>query len=304
MDMNTKQDRTKYIINQKNSSPQITALGTCNIDFLMKVPRFSEADDEVDIEDLHISLGGSATNFAVGLSRAGVDVGIIARIGNDDYGEFAFSKLEKEGVKTDRLIRISKSTGMAFIAVDSYGERSIYTSMGANAYFKLLKEDIDYIKSSKILHITGMYKEVVEEAAKHANFLSFNPGAALSAFGLDDLKKIIKKTNILFLNKKEVLTLTGEDFNEGAQNLVDMGVSLVVVTCGELGACLYTPDEIIHSQTTKTESLDTTGAGDAFAAGFIEGFIKNEEFNECLQMGNRSAYACLSKLGAVSIPHH
>lgn len=290
--------------NQKSSIPQLAALGTCNIDFLMKVPRFSEADDEVDIEDLHISLGGSATNFSIGLSRMGVDVGIICRIGNDNYGEFAARKLEKEGVKTDRLIKISKSTGMAFIAVDSFGERSIYTAMGANAHFKLEKEDIDYIRSSRILHVTGMYKEVVEEASRQANLLSLNPGAALSSYGMNELKEIIKRTHILFLNKKEVSTLTGKDYREGAQELVDMGIPLVVVTCGDQGACLYTPDEIIHTPTIKKESLDTTGAGDAFAAGFIAGFIKNEKLDNCLQMGNKSASACLDNLGAFKILHN
>jgi len=289
--------------NEEKPVTEVAALGTCNIDFLMKVPRFSEADDEVDIEDLHISLGGSATNFAIGLSRAGVDVGIIARIGNDDYGEFAANELEKEGVKTDRLIKISESTGMAFIAVDSYGERSIYTSMGANAHFKLEKDDVNFIRSSEILHVTGMYKEVVEEAVKYTQFLSFNPGAALSAFGIEDLKEIIKRAKILFLNKKEVSILTGEDYHQGAKNLVDMGVSLVVVTCGGGGACLYTPHEIVHSPTIKTESIDTTGAGDAFAAGFITGVIKNKELNKCLQMGNKSASACLGRLGAVNISH-
>lgn len=293
-----------FITDQKNSSPTVAALGTCNIDFLMKVPRFSEADDEVDIQDMHISLGGSATNFAVGLSRTGVDVGIIARIGNDGYGEFAAKNLEKEGVKTDRLIKISKSTGMAFIAVDSHGERSIYTSMGANAHFKLEKEDKEYIDSSRILHITGMYKEIVEEASKHAQFLSFNPGAALASFGMEDLNEIIKRSDILFLNKKEVSILTGEEYHEGSKKLIDMGVPLVVVTCGGRGACLYTPDEIVHAPTVKTESLDTTGAGDAFAAGFIAGFIKNKEFSKCLSMGNQSASACLGVFGAINIAHY
>ena len=55
--------------------PEVAALGTCNIDFIMKVLRFSGADDEVDVEEIKISLGGSASNFAIGLSRTGVDVG-------------------------------------------------------------------------------------------------------------------------------------------------------------------------------------------------------------------------------------
>lgn len=283
--------------------PEVAALGTCNIDFIMKVPRFSEADDEVDVEEIKISLGGSASNFAVGLSRAGVDVAIIARTGDDAYGEFASLKLEEEGVNIDRLLKIPESTGMTFISVDGRGERSIYTSMAANAKFKLEKEDIDYIRGSKLLHVTGMYKEVVEEAVKHANQVSLNPGTVLSSYGIDDLRDIILKADILFLNKKEAALLTGKDFHEGASELVDMGVPLVVVTCGKQGARLYTPDEVIYSPTSKIETLDTTGAGDAFAAGFISSYIKNQEWDKCLENGNQLACDCVASLGAVNIHH-
>lgn len=284
------------------SVPQVAALGTCNIDFIMKVPRFSEADDEVDVEKMTVTLGGSATNFAVGLSRMGVDVGIMARIGYDNFGEFVINKFEKEDVRTDRLLKISESTGMAFIAVDNKGERSIYTSMGANAQFKLEKEDVEYIKQSKLLHITGMYKEVVEEASKHAGLLSLNPGTALSSYGVDTLEKVIKRTKIIFLNKKEVTLLTGKDLEAGAKILLDMGVPMVVITCGRRGASLYTPEGKIHSTSTGAEALDTTGAGDAFAAGFIASFVKNEDVNKCLQMGNLLASNCVSELGAINVP--
>jgi sugar/nucleoside kinase (ribokinase family) len=290
------------LIMKDPSMLEVAALGTCNVDFIMKVPRFSEADDEVDVEKMTVSLGGSASNFAVGLSRVGVDVGIIARVGYDNFGEFAAKKFEKESVKTDRLLKIPGSTGMAFIAVDREGERSIYASMGANAQFNLEKEDVEYIKNSKLLHITGMYKEVVEEASKHAHLLSLNPGTALSSYGIEDLEKVIKRAHMIFLNKKEVSLLTGEDFEEGAKTLVDMGVPLVVVTCGRHGANLYTPGGIIHSSPTEVEPLDTTGAGDAFAAGFVASFMKNKEMNKCLQMGNLLASTCVGKLGAINVP--
>lgn len=282
-----------------NLNSQITALGTCNIDFLMKVPRFSRADDEVDVEDLKIFLGGSATNFALNLSRMGVKVGVIARIGDDEYGQFASSKLQKEGVNIERLVKVSDTTGMAFIAVDKEGERSIYTVMGANARFKLEKNDIESIKNSHIVHLTGMYWEVVEEVSKHADYLSLNPGTALVSYGMEKLGKILKRTNVLFLNRREVSLLTGDDYNTGARKLVEFGVSQVVVTCGRQGACLYTADEIIHSPTSTVNSLDTTGAGDAFAAGFIAGVVKNKKLEKCLQMGNELASSCVERLGAV-----
>jgi sugar/nucleoside kinase (ribokinase family) len=284
---------------KKFSDVQVVGLGTCNIDFLMKVPHFSAADDEVDIEKLAMSLGGSAANFTATISRLGVKSGIITRVGNDQFGQFAQRELKKEGVETQRLLKIEEPTGMTFIAVDQTGERSMYNSMGANAKLELEKEDIQYIKDSHLLHLTGMYIEVVEEASKHAHVLSFSPGTILSGYGMDALEKIIKKAHMLFLNKKEVKILTGMDFKEGAQMLVDKGVPMVVVTCGCEGANLYTEEGVIHAPSREVNCLDTTGAGDTFAAGFIASFIKGKNLFKCLESGNVVASSCVQKFGAV-----
>lgn len=282
-------------------SVDVVGLGTCNIDFINKVPRLVGIDDEVNVEKLVLSVGGSASNFTVGLSRLNISTGIIARIGNDYFGQLCAKKLCDEGVETQRLLSIDAPTGMVFIAVDPPGERSMYSFMGANAEFKLLKEDIDYIKSSKVLHITGMYKEVFEEASRYANFLSLNPGTLLSEYGIDELYKPIKRSNVIFLNKKEVKILTGENLKNGTQALLDTGAKMVVVTCGKEGANLYTKDEIIHSPVKETAALDTTGAGDSFAAGFIAAYIKNKKLNECLDFANTVASSCVGKIGAMNV---
>jgi sugar/nucleoside kinase (ribokinase family) len=285
-------------VNMKNPKLDVLGLGTCNTDFLMNVSRFSVADDEVDIEKLRVSIGGSAANFVFGVSRLGLNAGIMARIGNDYYGNYILSEFRREKINSERLVSIDEKTGMAFIAVEPDGERSIYTFMGANSKFKLEKEDIIHIKNSEILHITGMYIEVVEEASKHANILSLNPGALLSAYGLEALEKIIKRTHILFLNKKEVTLLTGKDYNNGAEKLVETGVPLVVVTMGNEGSKVYTEAGQIHYPANEQNVVDTTGAGDSFAAGFITGFYNKKNLKECLRQGNKSASTCVTKLGA------
>lgn len=276
----------------------VLALGTCNIDFLMNVPRFAVADDEVDTEKLNITLGGSAANFAVKTSQLGLKTGIMARIGKDNFGRFINSSFKEKNINTDRLIQIDEKTGMAFIAVDKLGERSIYTYMGANSKFELLKPDIELIETSEILHLTGMYIEVVEEASKHANFLSFNPGALLASFGMKEMESILARTDVLFLNEKEVGLLTGENYPSGARLLVDAGVEMVVVTLGKSGSKLFTKDQEIHQASKEIKPIDTTGAGDSFAAGFINGFFRKKELQNCLKEGNTSALKCLTKFGS------
>jgi ribokinase len=287
----------------KNPKLDVLGLGTCNTDFLMNVSRFSDADDEVDIEKLRISLGGSAANFTVGVSRLGLNAGIMARIGKDQYGKYILSEFKRENIDTNRLIPIDEKTGMAFIAVEPEGERSIYTFMGANSKFKLENGDIALIKHSEILHITGMYIEVVEEASKYANTLSFNPGALLSSYGLDNLEQILKRTDILFLNQKEVTILTDMECDDGALKLVETGVPLVVVTMGNKGVTVYNQSGQIHYPANKLNVLDTTGAGDSFAAGFITSFYQKKGLKECLKAGNESAANCVSKLGALDMKY-
>jgi len=279
----------------------VLALGTCNIDFLMNVSRFAVADDEVDTEKLNITLGGSAANFAIKTSEMGLNTGIMARIGKDDYGRYISSQFKDRKINTQRLIAIDEKTGMAFIAVDHMGERSIYTFMGANSKFELEKQDIDLIKRSEILHITGMYIEAVEEASKHAKILSLNPGALLSSYGVELLGNILERTDMLFLNKKEVTLMTGTNYIEGARLLIDMGVPMVIVTLGGQGSKLFTTDGEIQQASNKVTATDTTGAGDSFAAGFINGFYKEKEFDACLKEGNKSAFECLTKFGPTDV---
>ena len=138
--------------------------------------------------------------------------------------------------------------------------------------------------------MTGMYIEVVEEASKYANILSFNPGALLSSYGLEALEKILKRTDILFLNQKEVTLLTGRSCDDGANLLVKMGVPFVVVTLGKGGSKLYTENGIIKSPAIKLESVDTTGAGDSFAAGFVSAFFKQKDLIKCCQARRRDLH--------------
>jgi len=106
---------------------------------------------------------------------------------------------------------------------------------------------------------------------------------------------------VIFLNKKEVKILTGESLKNGTQALLDTGAKMVVVTCGKEGANLYTKDEVIHSPVKETTALDTTGAGDSFAAGFIAAYIKDKKLKECLNFANTVASSCVGKIGAMNV---
>lgn len=269
------------------------------MDFILKVPHFVEPDSEMYIEEVNMLPGGSALNFAVNASLAGMDSGIIAKIGNDSNGEIIYRELSEKGVETSQIKRIDYSTGMAFISVDRTGKRSIYSFIGANEFLKLSIDDFEYIQSSQMTHISGTYWEVAYDAAKYANTLSFAPGALLSSFGMKKLDPVLSNTDILFLNEKEVEILTQLSYNNGIDSLLEKGIPLLVITLGDKGSILYTKTEKIKFSAVEGPVIDTTGAGDAFAAGFIVNWIKNQSLDTCLKEASISAANCIKKMGGI-----
>lgn len=281
-----------------NHTPtDLTCLGTCNIDFISQVPQFAYSEQEVNVEKLHISLGGSAFNFASRISSLSIKTSMLARVGKDFFGELFLNQLKALNIDCSRIMAIEGNTGMAFITITKGAEKSIYSYSGANACFELEKSDIEFIKNSKILHLTGMYWEVAEKASKHAKKLSFNPGPVMSSFGIEKLRNILKRTEILFLNQKEVYLLTGREWEEGSLMLLDLGIPMVVVTNGAEGATLFTGEGVTYSSAKKVNVIDTTGAGDNFAAGFIKSYIEGEKHKDCLENANKIASLCVQKMG-------
>lgn len=275
----------------------LSCLGTCNIDFISRVPFFAKSEEEVNVEKLHISLGGSAFNFASLVSHLGIKTAIMARVGKDYFAELFRAELNQLNIDISRLMAVDGNTGKAFITINKSAEKSLYSYTGVNADFKLEKGDIGLIKNSDILHVTGMYWEVAEEASKHSKKLSFNPGPVMSSFGLEKLKNTLKRTEILFLNQKEVSLLTGMNWEDGSSFLVDLGIPMVVVTNGMEGARLFTEEKVIFIPAMKVNAVDTTGAGDNFAAGFITSFINGEEPEDCLKFANHIASLGVQKMG-------
>jgi len=277
----------------------IVSVGTANIDFILKVPSFVEPDTEMNIEQLHISPGGSALNFAVHISRNGFRAGIIAMVGSDYFGSIIYDRLKDEGVDVGCVSRIHERTGMTFISVDESGRRSIYSFIGANKKLRIGKKEIDCISRAGLIHLGGTYLEIAFPTAEHANILSFAPGALLAVYGMSTLRPILKNTDVLFLNEHELKLLTGESHREGVNLLIDEGVPLIVVTKGSKGSEVYTERDVVRYSVRGVKALDTTGAGDAFAAGFIASWIKGESLNSCLRRGHECALKNLKRLGAI-----
>jgi ribokinase len=128
--------------------------------------------------------------------------------------------------------------------------------------------------------------------------LLFNPSTVYCYLGLKKITPLLEKTFVLFVNDAEIKMLTGKKPKGGSKELLDLGPEIVVCTMGDKGALITNRDSQFISPAKKVSRvIDTTGAGDTFAAGFIYGLIKNKSLEWSASLGNKMAAKALSDFG-------
>jgi ribokinase len=293
---------------------EIIGLGALNIDHIKMVERILE-DGEALVLDSYSSPGGSAANTIYGLARLGVSTGFCGAVGDADYGKILLQDFQKVGVDTSRIrVKRGAKTGTVLCLSDKLGRRSLYVLPGANSLFTMDDLDPAYINQASMLHLSSFaddrqFKILLQLMDKLdlTVKLSFAPGTLYARKGLNTLAPILKRTYILFLNQSELQQLTGKDVTSGAESCLRQGCQKVVVTLGTGGklgkmtAVGYIRDaenEYLIRPQDLGASIDTTGAGDAFAAGFLYGLVNNKSLEECGRLGNIVAQFCISQIGA------
>jgi ribokinase len=282
---------------------EVIGVGALNWDRLYRVDRFAAPGEEIVIREIKEEAGGSAANTIAALGRLGVDCGFVGKIGNDKESIDIINAFRGDGVDTAGIIKVDGITGTVLAFVDDAGERTMYVDPSVNDTLHINDIDRDYISSAKFLHISSFAGETSVETIKKLPdvkgnaSLSFAPGF-LCWRGLDFLMPLLKGCHILFLNEKEATALTGVSSEKVGESLLDVGVEKIVVTRGERGS-LVTDKKGLHSFSgIKTAVVDTTGAGDAFAAGFLFGTIRDLELSICAKIGNFVASNCIQHVGA------
>ena len=283
----------------------VVGFGALNLDKLYKVSMIAKEEEEGSVLDFKESAGGSAANTVVGLARLELKTGFIGKVAADREGNFLLDDFRKEKVDVKGIAvseRGRSGTVMGFI--DPKGDRALYVDPGVNDQIEFKDINLDYVAGTEFLHLSSFVGEKPFKAQKQlleqlsSVTISFDPGAIYARKGLNALKPIIEKSYVMFPNGIEVKLLTGQDYREGAETFIELGADLVAVKLGE-GGCYITDGKESHLiEAYNVEAVDTTGAGDAFCAGFLYGLIKQKDLYECGKLGNFVASRCISKMGA------
>src|SRR3972149_1265967 len=285
----------------------VVGFGGLNVDKLFKVNKICGPDGEGFITDSEEVAGGSAANTVVGLARLGCKVGFIGKVASDREGDMLVEGFRREGVDTDGIIHAKNGrSGVVMGFLDEKGERALYVDPGVNDTIELNEINKENASQAKFLHLTSFIgekslqtqKRLVETLPESVK-LSVDPGELYARRGLKALEPIIERAYVLMPNGAELELLTNlSDYNEASNFLLKRGVKIVAVKMREKG-CYVTDGKESHLiEAFKTQVVDTTGAGDAFDAGFLYGLIVGKSLRECGRLGNFVASKCIMKMGA------
>jgi ribokinase len=287
---------------------KVIGFGALNVDNFFRVENLLLSENPA--YPIDVQAGGSAANTITALAKLGIDTGFIGIVATDAYGKLLLSEFKGRKVDASHVI-IRKShdlmigSGSLDAFVDRKGRRSLFVKPQVNNSLNLNEIDINYANTATYFHLSSfvddaqleIQKKIINKLIKGIK-ISFSPGSIYCEKGLESILPIIKKTDILFLDKREIYQLLKKNYKVGAQNLLKLGTKIIVVTKGKDGAFVTDGKENIEVRSRKVKVVDTTGAGDAFAAGFIYGQLLNLSLKQSAEIGNAVASFSIQKIGA------
>lgn len=249
--------------------------------------------------------GGSAANTMSGLAQLGVEAGFLSKIGKDEVGEF-FAKQMTETHVRPLMLKSDTPSGRVQALVTADGERTFATCLGAAA--EMCADDIqpELLQGWDIFYVEGylvanptMLRKAIETAKAQGmtiaiDLASYNVVEESRDFLLELVNNYV---DIVFANEKEAFALTGME-PEAALDYIAERCDIAVVKVGAKGAFVKRGNEIVTIPPMKAVVVDTTGAGDMWAAGFLAGLVKGENLQKCGMMGAIVAKNIIEVMGA------
>ena len=252
--------------------------------------------------------GGQAANVATWITRTNNQAHLVARVGNDPVGFALISDLDKYGVQHKALMNSGRPSGVVVILVDSNGERTMFPDNGANADLEVGDlpnlDDIDgvYLSGYALLDFRSRDAALamVRKFREHRIPIFFDPTTtgAMKAVPKTEVLEWVGMCDGILLNNEEARYLGESDDIEEAETNLQKLTPLVVIKLGSRGATGIYKDQFAKVPAVTTNVVDTTGAGDSFAAGFIPKWLETSDLEAALSAGTALAAKCVAAVGA------
>jgi len=282
-------------------------IGAAAMDILAWVDHLPARDSIELARNVEMQPGGAGANVAVAVSRLGLKVGFIARIGSDENGQTLLNEFVHEKVDTVacRIVH-DLPTAICFIAIDSFGDRSIVAFGGAGPVENHEELDYEYLSRARLFYLTDVGHDILQFAAGIArtqrSILVYSPGGIIASKGLESLIGVLPEVDVLLLNQSESNSLLPDYPPElAAREFFARGARNVVITLGQQGVICVNAEQFFLLPIFPVDSVvDTTGAGDALAGGLIAGLLLGDSLKDSIRYGCAAAAIKIGHPGARS----
>jgi ribokinase len=268
---------------------RVLCAGHVNWDVTLQVDSLPEPDGEAAIDEQSHAGGGSASNTAVTMVGLGAEALLLGSVGRDEYGDYARQELTAAGVDCTHLQQANGETTVKYLIVDGHGEVMVLANDGVNESFRAADVPDSVLQAVDHLHLTSQRLEsaelLAERARRHHRSVSFAPGRRLDE---RDYQRVAAHTDYLFLNEREAAT---------AEDVVAAVDGVTVITHGGDGGEVRGENRITHPG-FEIEPIDTTGAGDAFAAAFLVAVLDGKSHADALAIANAAGAVAAQSLSA------
>lgn len=291
---------------RRSAKRGVVVIGELNVDMVASgLAGPPQMGAEIMAEDFELTLGSASAIFACGMAKLGHDVTFISQVGRDDFGEFCLDALRAARIPTNNILRDGSIKTGVTISLSTRRDRALVTYPGAIASLNYGQLKMALLKGQRHLHMTSYFLQsslrpsfprIFQEARRMGLTTSFDPNSDPEHAWGEAIGDVLSETDVLLLNESEALQLTRAKSVQSALKVLGQRVSCAVIKLGPKGSLAIKDGEVTSAPGFKVEALDTTGAGDSFAAGFVSAYLRGESLAESLGAGN--ACGALSTLKA------
>jgi ribokinase len=296
------------------SLPRIAIVGSYATGLTMKVQRFPSSGETLLATGYRVDHGGKGSNQAVGCARLGTKASFVAKVGKDAFGESALRLYAEEGIETSHVTHTADApTGVGFIVVEaSTGLNCITIDPGANEL--LTNQDVSLCRAAFDASRVVLTQLEIPVAAAEAALRCGRAQGAITILNPAPVRalpaSVLQLIDVITPNQAEARVLTGRSPDAAAEpeavarDLIRSGVKQVVMTLGEQGALLVTPETSTHIPAISVTPVDTTGAGDAFNAGLAVALAGGANLDAAVRFAVITGGLAVTKEGVIpSLPY-
>lgn len=296
----------------------ILCIGDITIDIFYKGKNLPEKDGQFEFklgekyipDQFHTGLGGGAANVAVGCATLGLGTAVLGKIGDNAFKQIILQFFAKKSISSEFLISESDFYNVSSIFIGTDGGRSIVHFPTPTNPFEISQAYQSHLKEFKTIYLNNLPGQSIAARCKLLDSirgsdvrLYLNLGMRDCEAGLKETSPLLEKADVLLINTDEYAALIGAKketikFDTDRSKEIGMGDKVLILTDGKNGSYGYYKGQIVKEPDSGTTPVDTTGAGDAYAAGFIVSYQENQDLKEAMKAGTNYAGKIVSRIGA------